>query len=179
MGGCRRRRQPLPAELGCMLACCLPVRLPPSPLPPPITGLGERRGRSQGAGGDAQPHLCPAAGLKVPERYILWGESVGPGWAGARGLLLHGLLPCGGPPPTGGSVSAGSSCRHSVHACICRVSRLNGSPSLPCRCLRLPACATLLLPVAAAGLQNFTKEVHGVGHRVVHGREISEPVLIR
>ena len=49
----------------------------------------------------------------------------------------------------------------------------------PKGCLRPPACATLLLPVAAAGLQNFTKEVHGVGHRVVHGREISEPVLIR
>ena len=26
--------------------------------------------------------------------------------------------------------------------------------------------------------QDFTQEVYGVGHRVVHGREISEPVLI-
>ncbi|EFN57884.1 hypothetical protein CHLNCDRAFT_50526 [Chlorella variabilis] len=25
---------------------------------------------------------------------------------------------------------------------------------------------------------DFTREVHGVGHRVVHGREISQPVLI-
>jgi acetate kinase len=38
-----------------------------------------------------------------------------------------------------------------------------------------PCCCLCLSPA----LQDFTKEVHGVGHRVVHGREISEPVLIR
>ena len=36
----------------------------------------------------------------------------------------------------------------------------------------------LLLPPLPLPLQRFTREVRGVGHRVVHGREISQPVLI-
>ena len=79
--------------------------------------------------------------------------------------------------------------------CICGVSRFNSASSLPLPCHALPcrampcpalpmpasacACPCQHLPALPAALQDFTKEVHGVGHRVVHGREISEPVLIR
>lgn len=44
---------------------------------------------------------------------------------------------------------------------------------------RLPDFCPLRPPPAmCAPWQDFTQEVYGVGHRVVHGREISEPVLI-
>ncbi len=48
----------------------------------------------------------------------------------------------------------------------------------PCCARPLAVICRCTLPAALSALQDFTQEVFGVGHRVVHGREISESVLI-